>query len=115
AGEVPVAATCAASSGVSIGDEPSQLNVGINDGCGSFVEAAVYAQPNAFVCDIQASAGAWTCVIAHGQPFAETRNAIAADMADLQIGLLGAANCAVPATVVLYRSDFTVAELVEPI
>jgi hypothetical protein len=115
AGEVPVPAACAAGSGVSIGDEPSQLNVGINAGCGEFVEAAVYAQPSAFVCDIQASAGNWVCVIAHGQPFAETRNAVAADMADLQISLNGAANCAVPATVVLYRSDFTVAELVEPI
>ncbi|HEX5620925.1 MAG TPA: hypothetical protein VFX51_21060 [Solirubrobacteraceae bacterium] len=115
AGEVPVAAACAASSGVSVGDEPSQLNVGINGGCGSFVEAAVYAQPSAFVCDIQAWAGNWVCVIDHGQPFADTRNATAADMADLQIGLNGPANCAVPATVVLYRSDFTVAELVEPI
>ena len=115
AGEVPVPAACAASSGVSLGDEPSKLNVGINGGCGSFVEAAVYGQPSAFVCDIQASAGNWVCVIAHGHPFADTRNAIAADMADLQIGLNGPANCGVPATVVLYRSDFTVSELVEPI
>jgi hypothetical protein len=115
AGEVPVPAACAASSGVSIGEDSSHLNVGINGGCGSFVEAAVYAQPSAFVCDIQASAGNWLCVIAHGQPFAETRNAVAADMADLQISLNGPANCAVPATVVLYRSDFTVSELVEPI
>jgi hypothetical protein len=115
AGEVPVPAACAASSGVSIGEDASHLNVGINGGCGSFVEAAVYAQPSAFVCDIQASAGTWLCVIAHGQPFAETRNATAADMADLQISLNGPANCGVPATVVLYRSDFTVSELVEPI
>jgi hypothetical protein len=114
AGEVPVPAACAASSGVSIGDEPSQLNVGINAGCGSFVEASVYAAPNAFVCDIQASAGSWVCVIAHGQAYAETRTA-AADMADLQISLLGNANCAVPATIVLYRPDLSVAELVTPI
>jgi hypothetical protein len=115
AGEVPVPAACAASSGVSLGEDASHLNVGINGGCGSFVEAAVYAQPSAFMCDIQASAGNWLCVIAHGQPFAETRNATAADMADLQISLNGPANCAVPATVVLYRSDFTVSELAEPI
>jgi hypothetical protein len=115
AGEVPVPAACALSSGVSLGEDASHLNVGINGGCGSFVEAAVYAQPSAFVCDIQASAGNWLCVIADGQPFAETRNATAADMADLQISLNGPANCAVPATVVLYRSDFTVSELVEPI
>jgi hypothetical protein len=115
AGEVPVSAACAASSFVAIGEETSQLNVGINGGCGSFVEAAVYAAPSAFVCDIQASAGNWVCVIAHGQPFADTRNATAAEMADLQIGLNGAANCGVPATVVLYRPDFTVSELVEPI
>jgi hypothetical protein len=115
AGEVPVPAACAASSGASIGDEPSRLNISINDGCGSFTEAAVYAAPRAFVCDIQASAGAWVCVIDHGQSYAETRNATAADMADLQIGLNGNVNCAVPATIVLYRSDFTVSELVKPV
>jgi len=114
AGEVPVTAACAASSGVGVGDEPSQLNVGVNGGCGSFTEVAVYAAPNAFVCDIQASAGNWNCVIANGQAYAETRTS-AADMADLQISLNGDANCAVPATVVLYRPDFTVSELVEPI
>jgi hypothetical protein len=113
-GELPVPAACAASSGVGVGDSASKLNVGINDGCGSFTEAAVYAAPNAFVCDIQASAGAWVCVIAHGQAFAETRTA-GAEMADLQISLVGNANCAVPATIVLYRPDLTVAELVEPI
>ncbi len=113
-GEVPVAAACAASSGVGLGDQPSRLNVGINDGCGSFTEVAVYAAPNAFVCDIQASAGNWSCVIAGGQAYAETRNS-AADSADLQISLNGNADCAVPATVVLYRPDFTVSELVEPI
>lgn len=113
-GEIPVAAACAASSGVGLGDEPSHLNVGINGGCGSFTDVAVYAAPNAFVCDIQASAGNWNCVIANGQAYAETRTS-AADMADLQVSLNGDADCAVPATVVLYRPDFTVSELVEPI
>jgi hypothetical protein len=74
----------------------------------------VYAAPNAFVCDIQASAGTWNCVIANGHAYAETRNA-AADQADLQIGLNGDADCAVPATIVLYRPDFTVSELAGPI
>jgi hypothetical protein len=36
-------------------------------------------------------------------------------VAELQVALNGAADCAVPATIVLYRSDFTVSELVEPI
>ena len=112
---MPVPAACAASSGVGDRRRASQLNVGINAGCGSFVEVAVYAQPSAFVCDIQASGRQLGVRIAHGQPFADTRNATAADMADLQVSLNGTANCAVPATVVLYRSDFTVAELVEPI
>jgi hypothetical protein len=112
AGEVPVPAGCNAGAGV--GDEPSRLNVGINAGCGSFTEVAVYAAPNAFVCDIQASAGAWNCVIANGQAYAETRTT-AADEADLQIGLNGAVNCAVPATIVLYRPDLSVAELVTPV
>jgi hypothetical protein len=110
-GEVPL--SCNAGAG--LGDDPSQLQIGINDGCGSFVEVAVYAGPNAFVCDIAASAGNWACVIAHGHAFAETRNATDAEMADLQIGLTGAANCAVPATIVLTRRNFEIAELVTPI
>jgi hypothetical protein len=111
AGEVPL--NCNAGAGV--GDDPSQLQIGINDGCGSFVEVAVYAAPTAFVCDIGASAGNWSCVIAHGQAFAETRNATDAEMADLTIGLNAGADCAVPATIVLTRRNFEVAELVTPI
>jgi hypothetical protein len=110
AGEVPL--TCNAGAGV--GEDQSQLQIGINDGCGSFVEVAVYAAPNAFVCDIAASAGNWVCVIAHGHPSAETRTT-AAEMADLTIGLNGDANCAVPATIVLTRPNLEVAELVTPI
>ena len=111
AGEVPL--NCNAGAG--LGDDPSELQIGINDGCGSFVEVAVYAAPSAFVCDITASAGNWVCVIAHGQAYADTRNALDAEMADLTIGLNGAADCSVPATIVLTRRNFEVAELVTPI
>ena len=110
-GEVPL--TCNAGAGV--GDDRSVLEIGINEDCGAFVEVAVYASPNAFVCDIGASAGNWVCVIAHGHAYADTRNAIDAEMADLTIGLTGDANCAVPATIVLTRRNFEVAELVTPI
>jgi hypothetical protein len=112
AGEVTLPASCNAGAGV--GDDQSQLQIGINAGCGSFTDVAVYAAPNAFVCDIAASAGNWVCVIAHGNAFAETRTA-SADMADLTIGLNGAANCAVPATIVLTRPNLEVAERVAPI
>ena len=111
AGEVPL--TCNAGAG--IGDEESVLQIGINDGCGAFVEVAVYAAPNAFVCDIAASAGNWTCVIAHGHAYAETKNATDAELADLEIGLNGDADCSVPATIVLTRRNFEVAEMVTPI
>jgi hypothetical protein len=111
AGEVPL--QCNAGAGV--GDDKSVLQIGINDGCGSFVEVAVYAAPTAFVCDIGASAGNWVCVIAHGHAYADTRNAIDADMADLTIGLNGDADCSVPATIVLTRRNFEVAEMVTPI
>ena len=111
AGEV--ALNCNAGAGV--GDEKSVLQIGINDGCGSFVEVAVYASPTAFVCDIGASAGNWVCLIAHGHAFAETRNATDADTADLTIGLNGDVDCAVPATIVLTRRNLEVAELVTPI
>ena len=111
AGEVPL--SCNAGAGV--GDDKTVLEIGINDGCGSFVEVAVYASPNAFVCDIGASAGNWVCVIAHGHAYADTRNAVDAEMADLTIGLNGDVDCAVPATIVLTRRNFEVAELVTPI
>lgn len=68
------------------------VKAGINDGCGTFVEVAVYAAPSAFVCDITASAGNWVCVIANGD-----------------------VNCALPATIVLTRRNFEVAEMVAPI
>jgi hypothetical protein len=110
-GEVPL--SCDAGAGV--GDDRSVLEVGINDGCGEFVEVAVYASPNAFVCDIGASAGNWVCLIAHGHAFAETRNATDAEMADLTIGLDGDVDCTVPATIVLTRRNLEVAELVTPI
>ena len=111
AGEVPL--TCNAGAGV--GDDKTVLQIGINDGCGSFVEVAVYAAPSAFVCDIGASAGNWVCVIAHGHAYADTRNAIDAEMADLTIGLNGDVDCSVPATIVLTRRNFEVAELVTPV
>ena len=110
-GEVPL--NCNAGAGV--GADKSVLEIGINDGCGSFVEVNVYAAPTAFVCDIGASAGNWVCVIAHGQAFADTRNAIDAEMADLTIGLNGDVDCSVPATIVLTRRNLEVAELVTPI
>lgn len=68
------------------------VKAGVNDGCGTFVEVAVYAAPSAFVCDITASAGNWVCVIANGD-----------------------VNCALPATIVLTRRNFEVAEMVAPI
>jgi hypothetical protein len=111
AGEVPL--DCNAGAGV--GDDRTVLEIGINDGCGTFVEVAVYAAPTAFVCDIGASAGNWVCVIAHGHAYADTRNAIDADMADLTIGLNGDVDCSVPATIVLTRRNFEVAELVTPV
>jgi hypothetical protein len=110
--EVPL--TCNAGAGVAE-DDQALLQIGIDDDCGEFVEVAVYAAPSAFVCDIQASAGNWVCVIAHGHAYADTRNAIDAGHADLQIGLNGPADCAVPATIVLTRRNFEVAELVTPI
>jgi hypothetical protein len=111
AGEVPL--NCNAGAGV--GDDRTVLQIGINDGCGSFVEVAVYAAPTAFVCDIGASAGNWVCVIAHGHAYADTRNAVDADMADLTIGLNGDVDCSVPATIVLTRRNFEVAEMVTPV
>jgi hypothetical protein len=114
-GEVPVPAACAASSGAGVGDNQTVLQVGINAGCGTFTEVAVYAAPTAFACTIFTQASNFACVIAHGQPFADTRNATDADQADIEIDLTGNANCGVPATIVLMRRNFEVAELVTPI
>jgi hypothetical protein len=111
--EVALPAACNAGAGV--GDDQSVLQIGINDGCAEFVDVAVYAAPNAFACNIAASAGIWNCVIAHGHAFAETRNATDAAMADLTIDLNGDASCAVPAAIVLTRRNLEVAERVAPI
>ena len=114
-GEVAVPAACAASSGAGVGDDQTVLQVNINAGCGTFTELAVYAAPTAFSCTVFTEASNFGCVIAYGQPFADTRNATDADQADIEIDLNGNANCAVPVTIVLGRRNFEVAELVSPI
>ena len=114
-GEVAVPAACAASSGAGVGDDQTVLQVNINAGCGTFTELAVYAAPTAFSCTVFTEASNFGCVIAYGQPFADTRNATDADQADIEIDLNGNANCAVPVTIVLGRRNFEVAELVTPI
>ena len=114
-GEVAVPAACAASSGAGVGDDQTALQVSINAGCGTFTELAVYAAPTAFSCTVFTQASNFACVIAFGQPYADTRNATDADQADIEIDLTGNANCAVPVTIVLGRRNFEVAELVTPI
>ena len=43
--EVPVSAACAATSGIGMGDDPTELTVGINPECGLFWEAEVQVAP----------------------------------------------------------------------
>ena len=48
--EVAVSAECAASSGIGMADDPTELNVGINPGCGTFWEAEVQVAPGVASC-----------------------------------------------------------------
>ena len=51
--EVPVSAACAATSGIGMGDDPTELTVGINPDCGLFWEAEVQVAPGVASCDGQ--------------------------------------------------------------
>jgi hypothetical protein len=113
--EVAVSAACAASSGAGAGGDQDGIGVGINSGCGTFTEVAVYAAPNAYVCDVFTADDNFNCVIRHGHAYAETRDARETGIADVDIGLVGRIDCSVPATIALTRRDGTVAELVTPI
>ena len=111
AGEVPL--TCNAGAGV--GDDKSVLQIGSTTAAARSSRSPC-TRPRTRSCATSAPRPATgCCVIAHGHAYADTRNAIDAEMADLTIGLTGDANCAVPATIVLTRRNFEVAELVTPI
>jgi hypothetical protein len=113
-GEVPVSAECAASSGPGqSGGDPTQLFVGINSGCGTFIEVTVNAAPGAESCQAVTSEGGWECTVF--APLASASGKTPTDLLDMPIQLTGPAECDQPVTIALYRSGGEVAELIEPI
>jgi hypothetical protein len=87
--------------------------VGINSGCGTFIEVTVNASPGAESCQAITSDGGFECTVF--APVASASGKTPTDLLDMPIQLTGPADCDQPVTIALYRPDGGVAELIEPI
>ncbi len=58
--EIPAPAACAATSGIGMADDPTELTVGINPGCGPFWEAEVDVAPGVESCTATTTTSAWS-------------------------------------------------------
>ncbi len=103
-----VPAACAQSSGVGQADDPKQLFVGINEGCGTFTRVTVSVSPGVASCQAFSGDSSFTCSVA-------VASGGTAGLLDMTLKLTGEAKCSVPATVTLTRPNGDVAQLVEPI
>ena len=109
--EVPVSAECAASSGVGMGDDPTWLGAGINQGCGTFTTVEVDVAPGIETCGAN---NGFECTVF--DPIASaTRKAGATDMVDVDLHLKAPVDCAKPATIAFFRPNGEVAELRAPV
>jgi hypothetical protein len=116
ASEVPVAADCGKSSGMSQSAENhTSLFLGINSGCGSFTKVWVNVAPAASSCQSFSSDSTFDCAPSGGNAVASARDGKPIELVDIAVTLSGAADCSVPVTVALYRPNGEVGELVEPI
>ena len=109
--EVPVSAACAATSGIGMGDDPTELTVGINPECGLFWEAEVQVAPGVASCEANND---YECVvydpIASAHDYDHQRDAV-----DMTLQLKGPVDCSKKATIALHRveggKDMPVTEL----
>ena len=109
--EVPVSAACAATSGIGMTDDPTELTVGINPECGPFWEAEVQVAPGVASCEANND---YECVvydpIASAHDFDDQRDAV-----DMTLVLKGPVDCSKKATIALHRveggKDMPVTEL----
>ncbi|HEY6892369.1 MAG TPA: hypothetical protein VI300_31480, partial [Solirubrobacter sp.] len=110
--EVPASAECAASSGLGMVDDPTEINVGINPGCGTFYEAEIQVAPGVAAC-VMANDG-YECSISDPFGVASLKDG-ERDGVDMTLQLKGPVDCAKKATIALYKRDGTVTELQEPV
>jgi hypothetical protein len=114
-GEVPVSAECAASSGISMGDETTGLYVGINSGCGMFVEVEIDVAPGIESCQVFTADSNFKCEVFAPTAHAWAKDDRATDLADVLLTLVAPADCGKLTTIALHRPNGEVAELREPI
>jgi hypothetical protein len=99
--EVPASAECAAVSGIGMGDDPTELTVGINPGCGPFWEAEVQVAPGVASCTAN---NGYECVVydpvASAHDYEHQRDAV-----DMTLQLKGPVDCAKKATIALHRVE----------
>jgi len=110
--EVPASAACAESSGLGMVDDPTEIDVGINPGCGTFYEAEVQVAPGVAAC-VTAN-NDYECSVS--DPFGvATLKTGERDGVDMTVQLKGPVDCARKATIALYKRDGIVTELQEPV
>ena len=97
--EIPAPAACAATSGIGMTDDPTELTVGINPECGPFWEAEVQVEPGVASCTANND---YECVvydpIASAHKYDGQRDAV-----DMTLQLKGPVDCAKKATIALNR------------
>ena len=109
--EVAAGAECAASSFLTMTDDPTEINVGINPGCGAFWEAEVQVAPGVASCTANND---YECNVY--DPFASASLKDGErDGVDMTLQLKGPVDCAKKATIALYRLDGRAVELQEPV
>jgi hypothetical protein len=94
-----------------MGDDPTWLGAGINQGCGTFTTVEIDVAPGIATCSAN---NGFECVVF--DPIASsTRKAGATDMVDVDLHLKAPVDCAKPATIAFFRANGEVAELRAPV
>jgi hypothetical protein len=92
-------------------DDPTEIRVGVNPGCGTFWRAEVQVAPGVSACTAN---NAFECVVS--DPFGVASLADGErDGVDITLQLKGPADCAKPATIALYTTTGQATELRGPI
>lgn len=109
--EVPAGAECAANSGIGMGEDPTELGVGINTGCGMFEVVEIDVAPGVEACRAMTAENNFDCKIYAPIAYASARDGRATDIMDVALTLTGPVQCAKPYTIALHRPGGQVAEL----
>jgi hypothetical protein len=110
-----VSAECAASSGVSTGEDRSKAFAAINHGCGTFDAVEIHLMPGIVGCQILTADNNFGCELVELFAWAESKDGRPTDLADVMLDIHGHVTCDRPATIALHRPNGEVAELVETV